>query len=404
MASKSERKTKALMRGERSGLRLYAGGTDFVTLGLCLLASIYGLVLVYSATLRVKAEDALLPRDVFTMLIALIGGIIAALVISFVDYTLLLKFWYIMAGVCLLLMLGLIPFGVAPDARSDARSWYDLKVFSFQPSELLKIGFIISYTWHLTKVKDEINKLKNIALLGAHAFVPFSLVILTGDLGSALVFLSIAIGMLFIAGLKLRYFAAAFALAAAALPILWVGFFNDFQKNRILAVYTPDKLDALEYKTIIYQQQQARNAMGSGQVFGKGLFKGSYIQSGSVPECENDMILSVAGEELGFIGACAVIVLIGIIIIRMIRVSTHTSNLQARSICTGVALLIGAQAIINIGMCIMVLPVIGITLPFFSAGGSSTLTLYCSVGLVLSVYRYQNEHEDAQSYMNYLFS
>ncbi|MDR2646972.1 MAG: FtsW/RodA/SpoVE family cell cycle protein, partial [Oscillospiraceae bacterium] len=187
-----------------------------------------------------------------------------------------------------------------------------------------------------------------------------------------------------------------------------------FQKNRILSVYYPgyftyadptrnQKLQA-EFKEIIYQQQQAQYAIGSGQLTGKGLFKGSFIQSGSVPESQIDMIFSVAGEELGFLGAVAVILVIGLIVLRMIRVSSRTRVFRARLLCFGVAVMIGAQSVINIGMCIKLLPVIGITLPFFSAGGSSNLTLYAAIGLAMLVYRRQNEHEDTETYMDYLFA
>ncbi|MDR3314166.1 MAG: FtsW/RodA/SpoVE family cell cycle protein, partial [Oscillospiraceae bacterium] len=181
-------------------------------------------------------------------------------------------------------------------------------------------------------------------------------------------------------------------------------FINPFQRQRIYAVYAPDMLTEKEYKTVIYQQQQARYAMGSGQLMGEGLFKGSYIQSGSVPESQNDMIFSVAGEELGFVGALAVMLVLTLLVVRLVRVSNRTRNVRARMLCSGVALMIGAQAVINIGMCIKLLPVIGITLPFFSAGGSSNLCVYLAIGLVLTVYRHQNDHEDTQSYFDYLYT
>jgi len=193
-------------------------------------------------------------------------------------------------------------------------------------------------------------------------------------------------------------------LVAAALPVVWIGFINDFQKHRIYAIYAERMLTDAQYEEIIYQQRQARYAMGSGQLLGKGLFQGGYTQSGSVPECQNDMILSVAGEELGFLGAAAVMLVLLLVVIRLVMVSSRTRNFRARLLCGGVALMIGAQAVINVGMCIMLLPVIGITLPFFSAGGSSNLCLYLAVGLVLTVYRHQSEHEDTRSYFDYLYS
>jgi rod shape determining protein RodA len=149
-----------------------------------------------------------------------------------------------------------------------------------------------------------------------------------------------------------------------------------------------------------YQQQQAVNAIGSGQLTGRGLLNGAV----DIPMRENDMIFSVAGEELGFVGAVAVLLCLALVVVRLVLVSSRTRNLRARLLCAGVALMIGSQAIINIGVCLKLLPVTGITLPFISAGGSSNMSLYLTIGLVLTVFRHQNEHEDTQSYFDYLYS
>ncbi|MDR1464669.1 MAG: FtsW/RodA/SpoVE family cell cycle protein [Oscillospiraceae bacterium] len=411
MALKYRTKQQHIMGNQRRrGLKLYAAGTDWLTLAVCLLASAFGILLVHSATLREISEDSALPfhRDAIVMAAAVALGALVALLLSFVDYELLLRFWFVLGVPCVVLMCSLLLPGVAssPEGRDDAINWIKIPGIGifFQPSELLKIGFIISFTSHLYSSLATINKVKTILLLGLHAAVPFGLVVLTGDMGSALVFLCITAGMLFLAGVKLRYFAAAGALGAAAFPILWIYQFSNFQKDRILAVYFPSRMAEDTYKTVIYQQQQARYAMGTGQLFGKGLFKGDYVQTGSVPESQNDMIFSVAGEELGFVGAIAVMLVLVLVIVRLARVSSHTRNVRARLLCCGVAVMIGAQAMINIGMCIMLLPVIGITLPFFSAGGSSNLCLYLAVGLIMTVYRHQDEHEDTQSYFDYLYS
>ncbi len=401
-------KQRSIMRGGGKIVNSIFAGTDWITLLLCLAASAFGLLLVHSATLALaEAKQVTFSRDTIIMAAAIGLGVVLSLVMSFIDYELLLRFWYVFAGVCMVLMLLLFRFGTSPTGRDDAISWLEFPIFggiNFQPSELLKIGFILSFTWHLHMVRADVNKLKNIFLLGAHALLPFALVVRTGDLGSALVFLSITAGMLFLAGLKLRWFAALFALVAAAAPVVWLYFMNNFQRQRIYAVYAPDMLTEQEYKTVSYQQQQARYAMGSALLKGKGLFKGSYVQSGSVPESQNDMILAVAGEELGFFGALAVMLVLALLVIRLARVGSRTRNIKARLLCGGVALMIGAQAIINIGMCISLLPVIGITLPFFSAGGSSNLCVYLAIGLVMTVYRHQNEHEDTRSYFDYLYS
>lgn len=406
--AKYKAKQKSIMQsGKGSGLKHALGGTDWLTILLCLISSVYGLVLVHSCTYAGAAEAerlrfGLFSNDVFMMAGGIVVGLFIAIAISFLDYELILKFWYLLGGACLLLMFLLIPFGVAVNPlRPDAKHWLSLfGLFDFQPSELLKLGFIVSFTWHLHRVHTHINKIKTIALLGLHAFIPFVLVVITGDLGSALVFLFICIGMLFIAGLKLRWFAAVLGLMGAAFPLIWIYFINDFQRNRIYAVYMPGMLEESVLETVLYQQNQAINAIGSGQLFGKGLFNSTVV----VPVQSSDMIFSLAGEELGFLGCMGILLCLALVIIRLVLVSRRTRNLRARLLCAGVALMIGSQAAINIGVCLKLLPVTGITLPFFSAGGSSNLSLYLTLGLVLTVYRHQNEHEDTQSYFDYLYS
>ena len=374
-------------------LKDFIKGTDKLLLGLCLLISSFGTIMVFSATRRTLTEDAFMPRDVRTMIIAVALGIICALIISLVDYDALARLWPLIAIVCIGLMVSLFFIGDAPEGRSDAISWIKLGSFYFQPSELLKIGFMITYAVHLDSVKQDVNKLKNVIFLGIHAFVAIALVILTGDLGSALVFVVMTIGMLFTAGLYLRYFMFGAGAIALAAPILWFEFFSDFQKQRFMAIYSPDSLTEATYEEVIFQQQQGINAIGSGKLFGQGLFDGTYTQNGLVPESRNDMIFTVVGEELGLVGAIAALLVLLFIVIKIIVVGQKAVSFTGKLICTAVAVMIAAHILINIGMCLMLLPVIGITLPFMSAGGSSNLCIYFAIGLVLSIYRSSQSHE-----------
>ena len=397
---KFKTKQKNILAGPGSGAKSFLRWTDWPTIILCLICSVFGVLMVHSVTMPPEHAAQTFSGEVITMVVAVGLGLLAALAMSFLDYELLLRFWYVIAVVCVLLMLALIPFGQPPPGREDANRWLIIGGFSFQPSELLKLGFIISFTWHIHLVRDHVNKLRHIAMLGAHAMLPFGLVIITGDLGSALVLLFVTIGMLFLAGLKLRWFAAMVALGAAAAPLIWFRFMQGFQQNRILAIYFPHLLEENVVRDIMLQQNQAMTAIGSGQLTGRGLFQGTV----HVILQENDMIFSRVGEELGFLGAVAALLLLAAVIIRLVVVSSRTRNLRARLLCAGAAFMIGAQAIINIGVTIRLLPVTGITLPFFSAGGSSNLALYLTIGLVLSVFRHQNENEDTQSYFDYLYS
>ena len=374
-------------------LKDFYKGIDKLLLGLCLLISAFGTIMVYSATRRTLTEDALIPRDVRTMIIAVALGVICALIISLVDYEALARLWPLIAVACVGLMVSLFFIGDAPEGRSDAISWIKLGSFYFQPSELLKIGFMITFAVHLDSVKHDINKLKNVIFLGMHAFVAIALVILTGDLGSALVFIAMTIGMLFAAGLYIRYFVFGAGVIALAAPILWFEFFSDFQKQRFMAIYSPDSLTEATYEEVIFQQQQGVNAIGSGKFFGQGLFDGTYTQNGLVPESRNDMIFTVVGEELGLVGALAALLILIFIVIKIIVVGQKAVSFTGKLICTAVAVMIAAHILINIGMCLMLLPVIGITLPFMSAGGSSNLCIYFAIGLVLSIYRSSQSHE-----------
>ncbi|MDR2646955.1 MAG: FtsW/RodA/SpoVE family cell cycle protein, partial [Oscillospiraceae bacterium] len=244
MARAHERKQKRIMYGFGGGLRGMIVGTDWLTLLMCACASAFGILLVHSATLQnALSNEKPFSRDTLVMAIAVAAGLLSAVLVSAIDYDWLFKYWFVVAGGCLLLMFLLFtPLAVAPDARSDAKSWLPIPIpgfaLNFQPSELLKMGFIITFTKHLDYVKKDINKLRNILLLGLHGMIPVALVVITGDLGSALVFVCLMAGMLFLTGLQLRYFAAVGVLGVVAAPLLWVTL-SSFQKNRILAVYYP---------------------------------------------------------------------------------------------------------------------------------------------------------------------
>lgn len=362
-------------------------GTDKILLGLCMVLSSVGIVMVYSATRVNLTEDQIISRDARTMFLAVVMGIIVALVISNFDYEAVARLWPLIAIVCLGLMMSLFVIGSSPEGRDDAISWIKLGSFYFQPSELLKIGFIITYSVHLDTVREDINKLKNVILLAIHALIAIGLVVLTGDMGSALVFMVITVGMLFMAGLQLRYFLFGIGAVALVAPIAWFEVLSDFQKQRFMAIYAPDSLTEASYKEIIFQQERGMNAISSGGVFGTGLFNGTYTQNGLVPESENDMIFSVVGEELGFVGCVAVLALLLAIAIKILFVGKKAISVTGKLICSAVSVMVITQVVVNIGMCLKLLPVVGITLPFMSAGGSSNLCIYIAIGMVLSVYR-----------------
>lgn len=372
------------MKQFKASLKNFLRGTDFGLIIICLITSIYGILLVTSATLHKNPEGVFLSSTAKTMIIATVAGIVLAVVVSLFTPETISKLWPVVAVVCVGLMVYTRFFGVAPEGREDAVSWIMIGSTVFQPSELLKVGFIITFSVHLNKVKANINRLIHIIALAAHALIAFFLVSWCGDDGSALVFILIFISMTFFAGLKWHYYLIGAVAAVCGFSVAWfTNIISGYQRDRILAVFHPEDYT----QTTAYQQNRAIQAIGSGKIFGKGLFKGDYTQSGYVPVAHNDMILSVAGEELGLIGTIGVIVAIVAVCMKIISVATKSQKNVGYYMCCGVAAMIAGQSIINIGMCLRLLPVIGITLPFFSAGGSSTLCLYLGIGIVLSTYR-----------------
>lgn len=354
--------------------------TDIILLVLSIILSLFGTLMVCTATYD---GNSYFSRDTAVMLLAMGIGLLGCFVISLIDYDIIYKLWPIIAFGCIFLMLLLIPFGIAPNGRTDAASWLKFGPLTVQPSEFLKIGFIITFSHHLRKAKKDLVSLKSVFALCLHAAIPIIIVILlSGDMGSALIFICIFIGMMYIAGVHWLYFPAGALIVVAALPFIWLKVFSDIQRNRILALFNPEN-----YPDEIYQQSQAINAIKTGGFTGTGLFNGPYTHSGMIPECENDMIFSVVCEEFGFIGAFVLLFLFAALAYRIIKIGKNSRNFAAELMCYGVAFMIVSQVIVNIGMCTMLLPVIGITLPFISAGGSSTACLYLAIGLVMSVYR-----------------
>ena len=393
----------------RSTIKYALKETDFILFLLCVFTTAFGVLMVHSATRNDAISDGLLfSRDCLVMIAAASVGIIACIIISFLDYDSIVRLWPVAGGVCLLLLLILFPLGEGAPGREDARCW--LRVIDiggvairFQPSELAKVGFLVTFTAHIEAIKDNINSIKNVLLLLIHAIVPIGVVILTGDLGSAMVFAFIFVGMMFVSGVQLRYFAVAIGGVIAFVPLIWTKFLASFHKYRILAIYYPSSLSEDVYEKFIYQQQRGLNAIGSGQFWGDGLFKGTYTQSATgVPVNESDMVFTVVGEELGFIGAAGFLAVMVFIIVKIVSVGKRSVNLSGSLLCFGTAFMIGSQTIINIGMCLKLFPCIGITLPFLSAGGSSNLCIYFAIGIVMSVYRYNCNREPVNFRLTHL--
>ncbi len=373
----------------------FFGGLDFVTMITALIGSVYGLALIYSATYSKLTDGKIITSDVRSTLISVAGGVIFALIVCNIDYEIISKLWPIIAGGCILLMIITMFFGVAVnESRQDARSWLNLGFFTFQTSELLKVGFIISFSYHLDMVKDHINRVKTIVPLVIHGMIPVALVIATGDAGSALVFLIMFIGMLFFAKVHIGYFVAGICAIIVAFAAAWkLKIIDGIQRERITALFYPE-----QYADTLYQQTNGKIAMGSGGWLGQGFLNGTMTQSRQVPVNESDMILSVAGEEFGYIGTLAVLVILTVLVVRVISTGLKARDNVGYLMCSGIAVMLFAQIFINIGMELSILPCIGITLPLFSAGGSSSLCIYLALGIEMSVYRFSKSQNKSLLY------
>lgn len=358
----------------------YIRHTDIWLWLLCLAFSAFSVVLLAGVTHTGFIRGLTLNR-ILVQAAAGALGVIAAIIISNFDYHIYTKLWKLHTAMAYVLVLLTFVIGTGTSARQGDKSWFALPGgMTFQPSELLKISFILTLAYHIYIVRDHLNTLSHLLGLCAHGAAPVLLIHFQGDDGSAIIFACIFVAMLFAAGISWKYVFAAAVAAVAAAPLLWFFVLNDYQRQRFLILYVSGLASP---QGDYYQQYRGALAIGSGQIWGKGIFSGKHSY---VPEAHTDFIFAFIGESLGFVGCLAVVLGFVLLCSRILSDGHRARDLQGRLICTGVFAMIAAQAIINIGMCVSMLPVIGITLPFLSAGGSSLAITYLGIGLVLSVY------------------
>ncbi len=361
--------------------------TDKLLLFFSVLAAAYGCLAVYSTT-HFKIGGV---RQIATQIGGMAVGLIAALVISKFNYKTIAKFWPLITGAAVLLVVLTFFIGYAPEGTDD-KAWLKFFGLSFQPAELLKIAFAITFPyhiWHIEQREENINSLKNLLLLCLHGAAPVLLVHLQGDDGTAIVFVAMFAAMFFAAGLYKRYIAAAAGLVAVMVPVSWKFILNDAQKARIISLLNPED-DLLGDG---WQQWRGRIAIARGGIFGQGYMKGSYVQSGSIPEGYNDFIFASIGEELGLLGCTVVLLLLAVLCIRILMDGRRAKDTLGALMCVGVFSLLASTILINVGMCLSLLPVVGVALPFFSAGGTNLLCTFLGLGLVLSVVRYRTDSD-----------
>ena len=359
----------------RVQLKQHIESIDRKLLAVVALLAGFGILFVYSATLSYGQN-----RYVIIQSVAAVLGILLMTALSFIDYRQFAKKYRLVILLNVALLLFTYVFGEGVTDKTNA-NWINLGFIKIQPSEFAKILFIYAFAAHLYFVRDRINKFFTAMTLFLHAAIIIGLTFLQKDLGTLTIFLFIFAVMCFAGNLNIWYFIAGIAGIVAASPFIWTKL-NYFQKQRILAPYDI----SIDPNAIGVRHQAVRSmtAISLGGIDGSGYMHGKITQ-GNFSAKHTDMIFATICEEFGFIGALVIIGLYIFLVVRIILVAIRSENTFGCLVCTGVAAMFVIQIIENIGMCLGILPVIGITLPFLSYGGSSALSTYIAIGLVLSV-------------------
>ena len=362
-------------------LRDFVRRADMFLFTMSVICAVYGIVVIASATQSYANGSA---QYVIVQTLALGLGVLLFIAMTVIDVDIFAQHWAWLYGLSAALLISLIFFGAQSDTGNNG--WLRFFGIGIQPTEIVKIAFIIVMAKQLSYLKEykNLNSVTSIAQIVVHFVLMFGLILVTAqDLGSALVYFFIFAVMLFVAGVRIYWFIIGLAALAGMVPILWTYFLEDYQKDRILAPY--DSSIDPDNTGINWQQNQSKIALASGQLTGTGLGEGTQSQSTAIPGKHTDFIFAVVGEELGMIGACLVLLLLMIIVIRCIQVGLRSGNTMSMLVCFGVAATVVFQTFENVSMRIGIAPVIGITLPFFSYGGSSLFSMFAAMGLVSGI-------------------
>lgn len=369
-------------------LREFFRKGDVVLLGLCLLASGVGLALIYSATNYMGSSSFVMKQAVFVCL-----GVVLYVVMTFVDIEYLMEKWWwmiLLLGICIILLI--IPFGV--DDGTGNESWIFLPgvPVGIQPGEIAKLSFVAVMAWLINHERQKgIGRFSSILkYLFLTCLFAGMLAVLSGDFGMMLVYLLLFVIMAWVGGVNKWWFIGVGGSVIAGAVALWkfvlpnTSYWTDYRIMRFRVVFD----HSLDPSGRGWQQTRSLIAIGSGQLTGMGYMKGVQTQSlrsTNLPARHTDFIFSVCGEEFGMIGCFLLLILLFAIILRCFWVSRRAKSHMSSYIAMGFAGMLMVQTILNVGMCLYVLPVIGLTLPFISYGGSSTLTLFLAMGIVSGI-------------------
>lgn len=341
---------------------------------IVLIISLFGVMNIYSCTYK-KYGMYYLEHQ---LLWIILGLFIMYIMIS-IDYSLFGSYSKIIYGIGILLLVYIDVFG---KISKGARSWVGIGNRGIQPSEFMKIAAIILVAKMISDFEGNINEPKKLVRLIAAVLLPMILIVIQPDMGMTMVFFFIFLGVFYAAGLDNKIILGGFLIVAVMVVILWkLGAFQGYQMKRIFGFLNPDQYEL----TYAYQAIQSQIGIGSGGILGKGFLKGTYVSSGFIPEISTDYIYAVVGEEWGLLGGLGLIFFYGLLIFKMINIGKSSKDIFGQVLVSGMVATFLFLILQNIGMAIGIMPVTGVTLPLMSYGGSSILSSFISLGIVLNV-------------------
>ena len=361
------------------GISRFFKKADILLLALCLAASVFGVVMVSSATAHMGS------RFVYIQLLAIALGVGLYVLLSRVDIEILVGHSELLVLFNVLFISTLFFWGV--EGQTGNRSWlhFSWLPFNIQPAEICKITFILVSAKIMRRHENHISTPRSVIPLILHLLLTVGIILVASkDAGVALIYVFLFLLMCFAGGINKYWFIGGVGAVLVAAPILWTWFLRPDQKNRILALFDPS-IDA-SGQGVLWQTNLSLRAIQGGGLTGQGLYNGEVVQAAINPQQHNDFIFSAIAEELGVIGCVAALLLLAAIICRCIYVGIKSQSYMARLICVGIAGMLFFQTVINVGMCLGILPVVGLALPFLSYGGSSIVSTFFAMGLVSGIH------------------
>ena len=369
---------------------------DLLLLFLCTVTSVFGIIIISSATNYFGSS-----RFVVVQAAALVLGILLYIFVSLLDIEILAEHRQVLVIFNMILLSLLLVWGV--EGNTGNKAWLDLPLLpvNIQPAEICKIAYVIVLAKTMSVHRGNVSSFRCVlTMLFVVGLMIGMIIVISKDAGSALVFIFIFLVMAYVGGVRGAWFLAGFGLTGAALPFVWKRFVRADQKDRILMFFDSSidpSGEGVRWDTI-----RSVTMLSGGGVSGQGLYQGTMTQAHSISAQHTDFIFSVIGEELGILGCLFTVLLLTLIIIRCAWVGIRTQNYMHRLICIGLASMMVFQVLINVGMCIGVFPVIGLTLPFISYGGSSVVTMFLAMGIVSGIHMH-SDPESSSLYIRYRY-